>query len=111
MNWLIGHLLKEARGRRFESDDRVRYFTEKRKGKGKGVVLSPSFNKGTVVDFDRDSRRYKVKNDRDEILDIHPRNIVPDSVSRQTPVNIPRIPEIPSESVEIPSLEVVPPML
>jgi hypothetical protein len=90
MNWFIEHLIKEARGRRFDTDDRVRYFTDKRKGKG-SVVLTPSFSKGTVVNYDRDSRRYKVKNDKDEMIDVHPRNIVPDSFSRspaQSPVQI-----------------------
>ena len=79
MNWLIEHLYKEAKGRRFNADDRIRYFTEKRKGKG-NVVITPSFSKGTVVDFDKDQRRYKVRNDRDEMIDVHPRNLIPDSI-------------------------------
>jgi hypothetical protein len=88
MNWLITHLIKEARGRRFRAQDRVRYFTDTRKGKGRGIVLTPSFNKGTVVDFDGEQRRYKVRNEAGEILDIHPRNIIPDSFVR-SPVNSP----------------------
>jgi len=82
MNWLIGQLLKEARGRRFRPKDRVRYFTDSRKGKGKGVVLTPSFSRGEVVDFNPDSRQYSVKNDRDEVIDVHPRNLIPDFVGR-----------------------------
>lgn len=86
MNWLVTQLIKEARGRRFNVDDKVRYFTDKLKGKGKGVVLTPSFTKGTVVDFDNEARRYRVRNDQNEIIDVHPRNIIPDSFVR-TPVS------------------------
>ena len=89
MNWLVTQLIKEARGRRFNIDDKVRYFTDKLKGKGKGVVLTPSFTKGTVVDFDNDARRYKVRNDRDEIINVHPRNIIPDSFVRTPANNLP----------------------
>lgn len=91
MNWLVTQLIKEARGRRFNANDKVRYFTDKLKGKGKGVVLTPSFTKGIVVDFDNEARRYRVRNDRDEIIDVHPRNIIPDSFVR-TPAN--GIPEV-----------------
>ncbi len=86
MNWLVIQLLKEARGRRFNVDDKVRYFTDQRKGKGRGVVLTPAFTKGTVVDFDNEARRYKVRNSADEVIDVHPRNIIPDSLVR-TPAN------------------------
>jgi len=86
MNWLVTQLIKEARDRRFTANDRVRYFTERRKGKGKGVILTPSFTKGTVVDYNNEDRRYQVKNDKDEIIDVHPRNIIPDSFVR-SPVN------------------------
>lgn len=94
MNWFIGQLVKEAGRRRFRSDDRVRYFTKNRKGDG--VVLTPSFNKGVVVDFDSSGRRYKIKNDANEIVDVHPRNIIPDSVSRiSNPTVLPSVsPEI-----------------
>jgi len=85
MNWLISHMIKEARGRRFNPQDKVRYFTEGRKGKGRNIVLTPSFSRGTVVDFDTEKRRYRVKNNKDEVMDVHPRNIMPDSI---TPVNI-----------------------
>lgn len=85
MNWLITHLIKEARGRRFRSQDQIRYFTDSRKGKGKGIVLTPSFNKGTVVDFDNEQRRYKVRNESGEIIDVHPRNLIPDSLMRSAP--------------------------
>jgi len=82
MNWLIEHLIKEARERRFRPSDRVRYFTENRKGKGKGVVLTPSFTRGEVLDFNSDTRQYSIRNEQDEIIDVHPRNLIPDSVSR-----------------------------
>ena len=86
MNWLVSHLMKEARGRRFNPQDKVRYFTEGRKGKGRGIVLTPTFSKGTVVDFDPEKRHYRIKNNNDEIVDIHPRNLVPDGFSQVTPV-------------------------
>lgn len=89
MNWLVTQLIKEARGRRFNANDKVRYFTDKLKGKGKGVVLTPSFTKGTVVNFDNEARRYRVRNDQDEIIDVHPRNIIPDSFVRTPASSIP----------------------
>lgn len=98
MNWLIGHLVKEARGRRFNPNDRVRYFTENRKGKGKGLVLTPSFSKGTVMDFDSENRRYKVRNDKEEVIDVHPRNLIPDSI-RQSPAKV-ETPIVPEPVVE-----------
>lgn len=88
MNWLVTHLMKEARERRFRAEDRVRYFTDTRKGKGRGIVLTPSFNKGTVVDFDSEGRRYKVRNEEGDVIDVHPRNIIPDSFVR-SPINTP----------------------
>lgn len=91
MNWLVTQLIKEARGRRFNPDDRVRYFTDKLKGKGKGVVLTPSFAKGIVVDYDNEARRYRVKNDKDEVIDVHPRNIIPDSFTRTPVSNTPEV--------------------
>lgn len=90
MNWLIGQLLKEARGRRFQPRDRVRFFTDTRKGKGKGVVLTPTFARGEVVDFNTESRQYSVKNDNNEVIDVHPRNLIPDFVGR--------IPDLPMSS-------------
>lgn len=89
MNWLVIQLIKEARGRRFNADDKVRYFTDKLKGKGKGVILTPSFAKGTVVEFNNEARRYKVRNEKDEIVDVHPRNIIPDSFIRSPISTIP----------------------
>jgi hypothetical protein len=85
MNWFIDYLIKEARGRRYDVDDRVRFFTRGLKGKGQGVVLTPSFSKGRIVDFDGESRRYRIQNENEEILEVHPRNIVPDSVGRSAP--------------------------
>lgn len=76
MAW-FGEVNKEAR-RRFKENDRVRYFTKNRKGTGKGIVLTPSFSKGTVVDFDGEKRRYKVKEDSGLETEVHPRNLVPD---------------------------------
>jgi len=93
MNWLIGQLIKEARGRRFQPKDRVRFFTDTRKGKGKGVVLTPSFARGEVVDFNTESRQYAVKNDKDEVIDVHPRNLIPDFVGR-----VPIVPDLPMSS-------------
>ena len=92
MNWLIDQLYKEARNRRFNADDRVRYFTERRKGKGKGVVLTPSFSKGTVVDFNKDDRQYNVRNAQDEVIQVHPRNLIPDSISPSVqPIQMPEL--------------------
>ncbi|MHA2279278.1 MAG: hypothetical protein ACXAC5_00090 [Promethearchaeota archaeon] len=92
MNWFVEYLIKEARGRRFRPTDRVRYFTENRKGKGKGVVLTPSFSRGEVVDFNSDTRQYSVRNEQNEVIDVHPRNLIPDSVSRaprsETPFSV-----------------------
>jgi hypothetical protein len=93
MNWLIGQLLKEARGRRFRPKDRVRYFTDSRKGKGRGVVLTPSFSRGEVVDFNPDTRQYSVRNDKDETIEVHPRNLIPDFVGR-----VPLAPDMPSSA-------------
>jgi hypothetical protein len=90
MNWLIQTLIKEARGRRFNQNDKVRYFTENRKGKGKGVVLTPSFSRGTVLDFDAEAKRYKVQNDSQEVIDVHPRNLIPDiSTKTIAPISTP----------------------
>jgi hypothetical protein len=81
MNWLINILTKEAR--RYKENDRIRYFVQNRKGKGKGIVLTPNFQKGTVVKYNPDVRRYVVRNDVGEHSDVHPRNIVPDNVGRE----------------------------
>lgn len=76
IKWLVNLVQKEAR--RFQRDDPVRYFTQPRKGKGKGIVLTPSFRPGKIVDYDPMLRRYKVWDDdnKEEVL-IHPRNLVP----------------------------------
>ncbi len=83
MNWLISALQKEATRRRFAPDDLVRYFTDSRKGTGKGVVLTPMFTRGRVVDYDQNVRQYRVWNDKEnrEIM-VHPRNLVPETVNR-----------------------------
>ncbi len=104
MNWLVKILLKEAQTRRFRTDDRVRYFTDSQKGKGKGVVLTPRFNRGTVLDFDSESRRYRVKNDRtNEEFDVHPRNLIPDSLKRFKDTSEPV-----QESIQEPVQELLP---
>ena len=82
MNWFIQILQKEARGRRFRANDRVRYFTEGRKGKG-DIVITPRFMKGTVTEYDSEGRRYKVRGSDGLDVDVHPRNMVPESISRQ----------------------------
>jgi len=99
VNWFLVQLIKEDRGRRFKANDKVRYFTDKLKGKGKGIVLTPSFLKGTVVDFDRNARRYKVRNHKDELVDVHPRNLIPDSFAHKSTNNT-KVP-IPSQELDI----------
>lgn len=81
MNWLINILQKEARGRRFRQHDRVRYFTAPRSGKGK-VVLTPNFGRGRVVDWNGENRRYVVHTDGEEQIEVHPRNIMPETFGR-----------------------------
>ncbi len=92
MNWFINILQKEARSRRFKDNDQVRYYTDSRKGKGQGIVLTPRFNSGTVVGYDVDNRRYKVRTNVGEEIDVHPRNLVPESTVQkplvETPVEI-----------------------
>ncbi len=92
MNWYISRLIKESRGRRFNVDDRIRYFTEGLKGKGKGIVVTPSFRRGKVVDYDPETKRYRVDNGED-VIDIHPRNLVPESLSPSPPTTPPSISE------------------
>lgn len=75
MSWL-SYLTKFAR-RRFKSDDSVRFFTERHKGTGKNIVLSPRFSRGKVVDYNSDKRRYLVDNNNG-VVEVHPRNIVPE---------------------------------
>jgi hypothetical protein len=100
MNWLVNLLTKEAGRRRFAPDDSVRVFTERRKGTGSGVVITPSFTKGRVIDYDPDTRRYRVWSDRDnQEIEVHPRNLVPDSVSRSLP--LPEVQEVTEAPAEI----------
>lgn len=79
-NWFIKCLQKEAR-RRYRSNDKVRFFTEQRKGRGKGIVFTPNFQKGQIIDYQPDARRYII-NDGNTDHSIHPRNIVPDNFGR-----------------------------
>ena len=73
----------EKEARRFRSEDEVRYFTTPSKGRGQGIVMTPSFRPGKVVDYDNVLRRYKIRDSQneDEVL-VHPRNLMPSSVSR-----------------------------
>ena len=74
MNWLV------KISRRFRSNDGVRYFTNGLRGKGKGIVLTPNFAKGTVIEYDPIAKKYRVKDiQTDELVDVHPRNLVHDS--------------------------------
>jgi len=97
INWLIKTLQKEAR--RFRQNDDVRYFTQGRKGKN-NVVLTPVFQKGRVVDYDAEQRRYKIMGEDNEELFVHPRNLVPSSVSRSTSESTSDMPVI-SEPVDV----------
>lgn len=78
-NWISKIINKEAR--RFKPNDRVRFFTQNRKGHGKGIVLTPNFQRGSVINYDSSSRRYIV-NDGNENHEVHPRNIMPESFVR-----------------------------
>lgn len=103
IKWLVNLIQKEAR--RFHPDDNVRYFTHPRKGTGQGIVMTPSFRPGRVVDYDNVLRRYKIRDNQneDEVL-VHPRNLVPNSVSSPKPMQSPQTPatnEV-SESPEVP---------
>lgn len=69
-NWLI----KYCR-RRFKPNDKVRFFTDTRKGKGKGIVLTPNFSKGEVLDYDPEQKKYVVIDKNKKPMPIHPRNI------------------------------------
>lgn len=94
MKWLINILTKEARKRRFSPDDTVRYFTEGRKGKGRGIVLTPNFNKGTVVNYDSETKNYRIRDSKtNEEMDVHPRNLMPEIIK-------PSVPSLPTPSVE-----------
>lgn len=96
-NWLISALQKEAR--RFKVDDEVRFFTDKRKGRGQDIVLTPSFLRGKIMDYDNNQRRYKVWDEKNEQeVFVHPRNLVPNSVSTmkldEPIVNLSPMPEL-----------------
>lgn len=106
MEWLINILTKEARKRRFSPEDTVRYFTEGRKGKGRGIILTPNFNKGTVVDYNRETKNYRIRDNKtNEETDVHPRNIMPETLRS----NMPSTP--PSPSPEIPIQTETPEMI
>lgn len=73
MTWL-----SKIAQRRFKKGDIIRYFTEGRKGKGRGIVLTPDFQKGTVVGFDPLRRHYVIENNISERIFVHPRNLMHD---------------------------------
>ncbi len=103
IKWLVNLIQKEAR--RFRPEDNVRYFTHPRKGKGQGIVMTPSFRPGQVVDYDNVLRRYKIRDSQneDEVL-VHPRNLVPNSVSAKpmdSPQETPSTPEPSSVAPEL----------
>jgi hypothetical protein len=81
MNWLVTVLQKEARHRRFNPGDRVRFLTSPRKGRGQ-TVLMPDFGRGRITNYDRITNRYRVQTDGDpaEEHEIHPRNLMHDGL-------------------------------
>ena len=76
-NWLIQLIVKEA-GRRFKPNQKVRYFTGYRKGTGKKMVMTPPFEKGEVLDYDSNQKRYKIRNSDGKEVYVHPRNLAHD---------------------------------
>ncbi len=106
MSWL-SQLIKESARRRFSIDDMVRYFTEGRKGKGRGIVLTPNFSKGKVTGYDPIKRRYTVLDANDNSTsEVHPRNMMPERLSNpvvtETPVN--NQPAIEDDFREVPNI-------
>lgn len=78
MNWLQ-NLTVESK-RRFNLNDRVRFFVQPRKGMGKGIVHTPSYQYGSVINFDPMTRQYIIRSDDGENFTVHPRNIVPETL-------------------------------
>ncbi len=103
MNWLISILQKEARGRRFNTGDGVRFLTTPRKGKG-STVLMPDFRKGRVTEWNRETNRYSVDTggEQPESHDVHPRNMIADGFKGVLEPTIP-IPETPPAPAPEPS--------
>lgn len=91
MNWLVSVLQKEARRRRFNLGDGVRFLTTPRRGKG-NTVLMPDFRKGKVKDWNRETNRYLVDTGGDiaEEHEVHPRNMMADSF-QSSPVPAPAL--------------------
>ncbi|KKM61850.1 hypothetical protein LCGC14_1527650 [marine sediment metagenome] len=105
MNWLISNLQKEAR--RFESGHSARYYTRPSRGKGNGVVHQPSFRKGKVLNYDPESRRYVLVDEKSgEEVRVHPRNMVPDSIAPIKTEIAPEVPEAPIVPV-VPEIDIV----
>jgi len=80
MNWLVNILQKEARYRRFNPGEVVRFLNAPRKGQG-STVLMPNFGRGKITDYDRASNRYRIQADGEQAEEhnIHPRNVMHDS--------------------------------
>lgn len=80
-NWLTKIVNKQAR-RRYRPGDKVRYFTKSQKGTGKGHVLTPPYERGTVQDFDPVARRYSIISEAGETVVMHPKNLTWDTIVR-----------------------------
>lgn len=72
MKWFL--MYKESR-RRFNTDEKVRYFTKIPKGKGKGLVFTPPMEHGRIKDWVRMKNRYLIEKDDGTHIEVHPRNI------------------------------------
>lgn len=93
MNWLVTILTKEARRRRFNPGDSVRFLTSPRKGKG-STVLMPDFRRGKVREYDRTTNRYRIETTVDDIMeehDVHPRNMMADGIAPLAPAPEPTV--------------------
>lgn len=105
MSWLTRALLKESTKRRFSVDDMVRYFTEGRKGKGRGIVLTPNFSKGKVTGYDPIKRRYTVLDiNNNNTSEVHPRNMMPERLSPSVSEPANTTPTIEDSIAEVPNI-------
>lgn len=64
--------------RRFKEGDRIRFFVQPRRGKGKGIVLTPVFRRGIVEGFDAELQTYLIRDELNNIHSVHPRNLTLD---------------------------------
>lgn len=83
MSWLTTLMIKESRRRRFRPNDKVRYFTEGRKGHNR-VVLTPKYEKGVVQDWDPQTRRYRIVDEKGGVQQVHPQNVMLDGLPPRT---------------------------